>query len=399
MNMSRIQELREKRAQVWEQAKVFLDEHRQENGLIKPEDNAVYEKMEDDVVSLGKEIDRLERQEMMDRELSAAISKPLASRPEKMIEEKTGRASGGYKIAFWGAMRNKLNLSVQNALQVGTDSEGGYLVPDEYEKQLIQALQEANVLRNLCNVITTSHGDRKIPVVASHGSAAWMDEEGAFNESDDAFTQVTLSAYKLGTMLKVSDELLNDSYFDLEGYIATEFARRIGAAEEEAFLTGNASSKPTGLLHTTGGAGLGVTTASATAITIDEVLDLYHSLKSAYRKKATFLVNDATVKAIRKLKDGQGQYLWQPSVQSGTPDTIINRPVLISQYMPTIASAAKTVLFGDFKYYWIADRQGRTFKRLNELYAANGQVGFLASQRLDGKLILGEAIKVLQQKA
>jgi len=397
--MSRIQELREKRAKVWEQAKIFLDDHRQENGLIKPEDNAVYEKMEDEVMNLGKEIERLERQDAMDRELSAMTSKPLASRPDKMIEEKTGRASDAYKSAFWGAMRNKMNPSVQNALQIGTDSEGGFLVPDEYENQLIQALQEANVLRNLCNVINTSHGDRKIPVVASHGSAAWMDEEGAFNESDDAFTQVTLSAYKLGTMLKVSDELLNDSYFDLEAYIAAEFARRIGAAEEEGFLTGNGSSKPTGLLHTTGGASLGVTAASATAITMDEVLDLYHSLKSSYRKNGTFLVNDATVKAIRKLKDGQGQYLWQPSVQAGTPDTILNRPVISSQFMPVAAAGEKTILFGDFKYYWIADRQGRTFKRLNELYAANGQVGFLASQRLDAKLILPEAIKVLQQKA
>lgn len=314
--MSRIQELREKRAKVWEQAKTFLDDHRQENGLIKPEDNAIYEKMEDEVMNLGKEIERLERQDAMDRELSAMTSKPLASRPDKMIEEKTGRASDAYKSAFWGAMRNKMNPSVQNALQIGTDSEGGFLVPDEYEVQLIQALQEANVLRNLCNVINTSHGDRKIPVVASHGSAAWMDEEGAFNESDDAFTQVTLSAYKLGTMLKVSDELLNDSYFDLEAYIAAEFARRIGAAEEEGFLTGNGSSKPTGLLHTTGGASLGVTAASATAITMDEVLDLYHSLKSSYRKNGTFLVNDATVKAIRKLKDGQGQYLWQRVTRS-----------------------------------------------------------------------------------
>jgi len=397
--MSKIQELREKRAKVWEQTKLFLDEHRQENGLIKPEDNAFYEKMEDEVVSLGKEIERLERQEAMDRELSAASTRPLASRPDMMTEEKTGRASNAYKSAFWGAMRNKVHPSVQNALQIGEDSEGGFLVPDEYENQLVQALQEANVLRNLCNVINTSHGDRKIPVVASHGSAAWMDEEGAFNESDDAFTQVTLSAYKLGTMLKVSDELLNDSYFDLKAYIAAEFARRIGAAEEEGFITGNGISKPTGLLNATGGASLGVTAASATAITMDEVLDLYHSLKSAYRKNATFLVNDATVKAIRKLKDGQGQYLWQPSVQAGTPDTILNRPVISTQFMPTAEAGAKTILFGDFKYYWIADRQGRTFKRLNELYAANGQVGFLASQRLDAKLILPEAIKVLQQKA
>lgn len=396
--MGKIQELREQRANVWEKAKVFLDDRRGANGLISPEDNATYEKMEEEVVSLGKEVERLERQEMMDRELSAAVSKPLSSRLERNTEEKTGRATDAYKSAFWSAMRNKKNADVQNSLQIGSDSEGGFLVPDEYEGQLIQALQEANMLRNMCNVITTSYGDRKIPVVASNGSAAWMDEESAFTESDEGFTQVTLSAYKLGTMLKVSDELLNDSYFDLEAYIASEFARRIGAAEEEAFLTGNGTGKPTGLLNATGGASLGVTAASATAITLDEVVDLYHSLKSSYRKNASFLVNDATVKAIRKLKDGQGQYLWTPSVIAGTPDTILNRPVITSQYMPVAATGEKTVLFGDFKYYWIADRKGRTFKRLNELYAANGQVGFLVSQRLDAKLILPEAIKVLQQK-
>jgi HK97 family phage major capsid protein len=396
--MSKIQELIEKRAAVWEKAKKFLDEHRQENGLISPEDNAVYEKMEQEVIDLGKEIERLERQEMMDRELSMATSKPLTTRPEKMNKTKEGRASDEYKKAFWKAMRNNTNPEVHNSLRIGQDSEGGFLVPDEYEQQLIQALEEVNVLRKICNVISTSYGDRKIPVVASHGSAAWMDEESAFTESDETFTQVTLSAYKVGTILKVSDELLNDAFFNLERYIASEFARRIGAAEEEAFLTGNGTNKPTGLLNSTGGASLGVTAASPTAITMDELIDLYHSLKAPYRKNATFVVNDGTVKTIRKLKDGQGQYLWQPSVTAGTPDTILNRPVVTSQYMPTIGTGEKTILFGDFSYYWIADRQGRTFKRLNELYAANGQVGFLAWQRLDGKLILPEAVKVLQQK-
>ncbi|MFA9398832.1 MAG: phage major capsid protein [Clostridiaceae bacterium] len=396
--MSKIQELREKRAEVWEKAKKFLDEHRKENGLISPEDNATYEKMEEEVVNLGKEVERLERQEAMDRELSAAVSKPLSTRPEKAQEQKKGRASDDYKIAFWGAMRNKVNHSVQNALQIGEDTEGGFLVPDEYEKTLIQALENANVMRTLCHLITTSSGDKKIPVVASHGSAVWMDEEASFSESDDGFGQVTLSAYKLGTMLKVSEELLNDGFFDLENYIAIEFARRIGAAEEEAFLTGNGTSKPTGLLNSTGGAEIGVTATSATAITMDEVIDLYYSLNAPYRKSASFIINDGTIRNIRKLKDGQGQYLWNPSVTAGTPDTVLNRPVITSQYMPTIATGAKSILFGDLSYYWIADRQSRTFKRLNELYAANGQVGFLASQRVDGKLILPEAVKVLQQK-
>ena len=142
-----------------------------------------------------------------------------------------------------------------------------------------------------------------------------------------------------------------------------------------------------------------MTAASATAITADEVIDLFYSLKSPYRRSAVFVMNDATVKTIRKLKDGNGQYLWQPSLTAGQPDTILNKPVKTSAYVPTIASTAKTIAFGDFGYYWVADRQGRSFQRLNELYAATGQVGFKATQRVDGKLILAEAIKVLQQKA
>jgi len=235
-------------------------------------------------------------------------------------------------------------------------------------------------------------------VVASKGTASWVDEEGTIPESDDTFGQVSIGAHKLATMIKVSEELLNDAAFDLENYIAREFARRIGAKEEEAFLVGDGVGKPTGILHATGGAEIGVVTAGAT-ITMDEILDLFYSLKSPYRRNAVFVMNDATAKAIRKLKDDNGQYIWQPSVQAGQPDTLLNCPVRTSAQMPTIASGAKVIAFGDFSYYWIADRQGRTFKRLNELYAATGQVGFIATQRVDGKLILPEAVKVLQMKS
>ena len=236
-------------------------------------------------------------------------------------------------------------------------------------------------------------------MVASKGTASWIDEEGAYTESDDSFGQVSIGAYKLGTMIKVSEELLNDSVFDLESYIAREFARRIGTKEEEAFFTGDGTGKPLGILAASGGAETGVTAASATAVTADELIDLFYSLKSPYRKNAVWVLNDSTIKAIRKLKDNNGQYLWQPSLVAGTPDTILGRPVKTSAYMPAIAAGAKTIAFGDFSYYWIADRQGRSFKRLNELYAANGQVGFLGSQRVDGKMILPEAVKVLVQKA
>ncbi len=398
--MNMILELREKRAKAWDAAKAFLDSKRGTDGLISAEDTAVYDKMEAEVVSLGKEIDRLERQRALDLELNQPVNSPIRNVPNGTGQDtKTGRASDEYRSAFWKAMRNKTHFDVQNALQIGTESEGGFLVPSEFERQLIAALEEQNIFRQLANVITTSSGDRKIPVVASKGTASWVDEEGLIPESDDAFTQVTIGAYKLATMIKVSEELLNDSVFNLESYIAREFGRRIGAKEEEAFFIGDGSGKPTVIFNATGGAQVGVTAASATAITTDELIDLYHSLRAPYRKNAVFVMNDATVKAIRKLKDGNGQYLWDTSLKTNDPDTILGVTIKTAASAPTIAASAKVIAFGDFSNYWIADRQGRSFQRLNELYAANGQVGFRATQRVDGKLILPESIQVLRMKA
>ena len=396
-----ILELREKRAKAWEAAKAFLDSHRNDKGVLSAEDDAAYTRMEQEITDLGKEISRMERREALDAQLNLPVNQPLTGKPLNGRETaKTGRATDEYRQNFWDMMRSKTPMSqVINALQIGTDSEGGYLVPDEYERILVEALEEENVFRQLAKVIRTSSGDRKIPVVATKGTASWIDEEGAYLESDDAFGQVSIGAYKVGTMIKVSEELLNDSVFDLEAYISREFARRIGAKEEEAFFTGDGSGKPLGVLAATGGAETGVTAASATAITADELIDLFYSLKAPYRRNAVWVLNDSTIKAIRKLKDNQGQYLWQPSLTAGAPDLLLGKPVRTSAYMPAIAADAKTVAFGDFSYYWIADRQGRSFKRLNELYAATGQVGFLASQRVDGKLILPEAIKVLAQKS
>ena len=134
------------------------------------------------------------------------------------------------------------------------------------------------------------------------------------------------------------------------------------------------------------------------AITFDDVIELFYSLKSPYRKKAMWVLNEQTVKALRKIKDNTGNFIWQPSVSAGLPDTILNRPYVTSVYAPTIAAGAKAIAFGDYSYYWVADRQGRSLKRLNELFAMNGQVGFLASQRVDGKLILPEAVKTLTIK-
>ena len=400
--MSKVNELRTKRAKVWEQAKDFLDSHRGERGILSAEDTETYEKMEQEIVDLGREIERQEKLDAIGREMETPLMAPLTTKPEgRKKDEKTGTASDAYRDAFWAQVRSRNGISyeIRNALSEGVDSEGGYLVPDEFERTLVQALEEDNVIRAHAHVFTTSNGIHKIPVVATKGVANWIDEGAPYGESDDVFAQEQIDAHKVGTLIKVSEELLDDSAFDLQQYISKEFTRRIGAKEEEAFLIGDGSKKPTGILHETVGAQVGVTAAGAAAIAADELIDLYYSLKSPYRRNAIWVLNDSSIRAIRKLKDLNNQYLWQPGLREGEPDLLLGKPLYTSAYMPTIAAGARTILFGDLSYYWIGDRKGITFKRLNERYADYGQVGFLASRRVDAKLILPEAVKVLQQKA
>jgi len=396
--MSKTLEMRQKRAALVKQAREILDKADAEKRDLTAEEEQQYDRIMEDVDKLGKQIEREERMQALEKNLNTIGGEPHKPEPQTQHRNLRPRSTEEYRNAYMTYLRlgrNGLEPHEVRALQVGTDSEGGYLVPDEFEKTLIQGLEERNIMRGLATVITTS-GDRQVPVVSSHGTASWIAEEGAFSESDEAFSQVVLSAYKVGTLIKVSEELLNDSAFDLEAYIAAEFARRIGTAEEAAFINGDGTGKPTGVI---GSAGVGKTAASASAITADELIDLYHSLGRPYRVKATWLMADSTAKVIRKLKDNDGQYIWQPGLQAGQPDRILGRPVAISDDVPAIAASAKVIAFGDFSYYWIADRQGRVFQRLNELYAVNGQVGFRAYQRVDGKLTLAEAVKVLQMAA
>ena len=389
-------ELREKRAKLWNAMEGFLDTHRTDKGVLSAEDDATYAGMEKDLSDLTNEIHRMERRDAIAAELAKPVSDPLTAKPQgNKADIKLGRASDAYKEDFGYLLRGK--RMVHNVLSEGVDANGGYLVPEEFERQIIDTLKEENVMRRLCKVISTA-SERKIPVAATHSTAAWTAENAAFTESNPTFSQKTIDAYKLTDLIKVSIELLDDSAFDLESYIAREFAYAFGTAEEQAFCVGTGTGQPTGLFTTSGGT-VGVTAASSTAVTTDEVISLIYALKAPYRKNAKFLMNDATVAALRKLKDTNGSYLWQPSVQAGQPDRLLGYELHTSPYAPTMAAGALSIAFGDFQNYWIADRTGRTVQRLNELYSTNGQVGFVASERVDGKIILPEGIQLLKMKA
>ena len=399
--MNKILELRSKRNTLWEQTKAFLEEHRGENGLVASDAVEQYNRMVQEVKDLGAEIERLEQQAQIDAQLAAPTSRPVSGKPMIMTEERAATKTGTkeYTEAFWNMIRNRGNYGeVHNALSVGEDSEGGFTVPDEFERKLVEALEGNNIFRGMATVIRTSSGTRKIPIAEDTGEASWIDEGEEIPESDTTFGQTMLSAYKLGTMIKISNELLNDSAFDLASYIARRFGVCMGNAEERAFITGDGVGKPLGLLDDAG-AKVGVTAAKTTAISFDEVFQLYYALKAPYRKKAEFLCNEALVLQLMTIKDNNGNYIWKPGLDIGKPDTLLNRPLKTSAFMPEVTAGNKVMAFGDYSYYWIADRQNRTFRRLNELYARTDQVGFLTTQRVDGKLILPEAVQVLQMKA
>lgn len=392
-----ITELREKRKKLWKTMEGYLDTHRNSMGVLSAEDDATYNKMEADLDSLTSEIKRMERKDAIEAELNKAVNEAIKETPQNadtVKNGKIGRASDDYRDDFDRHLRGK--KLIHNVLSEGVDADGGYLVPDEFERDIVMQLEEENVVRSLAKVITTQH-ERKIPVANGHSVAQWTAENAAYTESNPTFGQKQLDAFKLTDLCRVSVELLQDSAFDIEEYLMKEFARAFGIAEEEAFCVGTGTNQPTGIFTANGGT-VGVTATSATAITADELISLVYALKSPYRRNAKFLLNDATVSAIRKLKDQNGAYLWQPSIQAGQPDRLLGYELYTSPYVPVVAAGALAVAFGDFKNYWIGDRAGRTVQRLNELYATNGQIGYVATERVDGKVILPEGIQLLQMK-
>lgn len=388
-----VKELIEKRARVWEAAKSFVNTHEDKNGNLSAEDAATYSRMETEIEELTNSINRQQRAERREQEFSKPVNSPITGKPykeEPQGEVKTGRASDEYRQAMLAAMRTNFR-QVANVLQEGVDADGGYLVPVEYDKRLIDVLTGENIMRSLATKITTS-GEHKINIAATKPAAAWIEEGGALSFGDATFDQIYLDAFKLHVAIKVTEELLYDSAFNLENYIITEFGKALANAEEDAFLNGDGKGKPVGIFDkTAGGQSIGTLTA---ALKSDDLLDLVYGLKRPYRKNASFIMNDASLAQIRKLKDNNGAYIWQPSYQMGEPDRILGYKVNTSAYAPTDA-----ISFGDYKYYNIGDRGTRSFKQLNELFAGNGMIGFVAKERVDGKLILPEAVKVLGLKA
>ena len=284
--------------------------------------------------------------------------------------------------------------TMTNTLREGSDSEGGYLVPDEFERRVVQAMTEKNVMRRLGTVIQTKHTLR-IPVAKGFTPADWVPEEGIIPVTEGEFDEVKIEAHKVATIIRVSDELLEDSGFDLEGFLVSQFADRIAHAEEAAFLYGDGKAKPLGLIHQLDRK---VTTEAAGKISTDDLLELIHAISPKYRDGAVLLMHDSTLRELYKLQTANGNYIWNENLKKGQPLTILGHRVITSPSMPSIDSGMPPILFGSFKHFVIGDRQHRRVKRLNEVHAQQGQVAYIMSQRVDAKLLDKNAVAALKVK-
>lgn len=387
----KLAELQNKRADLAKQMRNVIDNVDQTTGMTT-EQESQWNKMEADLQALDKSISQAKTVEALESSLGELDENPIRQLPGASSNGNP-LASDDYLNSFVSFLQAGVSPDIRAALEIGTDSEGGFLVPDAWVSTLIDNLTDNVIMRQMASVMSTA-SLTNLPLVSDKGAAGWLDEESAYPESDIGFGNLTIGAHKLGRIIKVSEELMSDNTYSLESEIARIFGETFGTAEEAAFVNGDGTGKPRGVLLD---ATNGVTATGATAITYDEIINLIHSVRQVYRTNASFLMKDSTVGMLRRLKSTDGVPLWQPSLQAGVADRFLGYMVNTTEAMPAATTGLKSVAFGDFSQYRIADRGGIAMQRLNELYAGTGQVGFRMRKRVDGRLLIAESVKTLTQ--
>lgn len=400
MNIDEIHKLKGKRAALIADNRKILDQAKEAERTLTADEETTYENREADIDRLEKEIRRWEtqasREESINRIEDSRHKPQIATDGRKVNRTQTKEYFDLFFNRYCRKKKEHLGPEVFNALEVGTDSEGGYLVPEEWAAEVIRDLPELVVMRKYARQIAT-RGDRNLPVQTSRGAFTWIDEEGSYSTNDPAYNNLVLSAYKLGGIIKVSEELVQDDAYNLAAHLRMDAIEEFADKEEDAFIDGNNTLKPEGIFQVTSIAGVSVAgktgAVSATAaVTSDDLIDTYHTLARKYRRNAAWIMSDGHVKLIRKLVDQNDQYLWQPALTGTEPDRILGRPVDVSDSAPAPATSSRGICFGDWGYYTIVDRLDMTMQRLDELYAATGQVGFKFHKRLDGHMTLANAM-------
>jgi HK97 family phage major capsid protein len=449
--MNKIIEMRQKRAALIRQARHLLDAADEAERTLTAEEEQEYDRIVAEADDLGRSI--LREEELRQRELSLVNAELGIEDPDggrslnprdaqgevrdqvNELQERYARAFESYvrygregmEADDWRTLRlgyvdMKGRTSFgdvefeQRDQAKGAGATGGYVVPAEFQATLVEYLIQAGTARDIgtTQIVTGAGEDLTLPKLTAHGAASWVGEAGAITATDETFGTVTLKAYKAVRLVKTSVELLEDSAVDLETLLGRAIGQSIGALENAAYFVGDGSGKPTGMLAASGGVTTYKTLASATAITADELIEAKFTLPIAYRRNARWVIHDSAVLAISKLKDNDGQYIWRTGLQAGEPDVLLGHPVSIDPDLQAFGVASnKFGIFGDFGAYWIRDvgrvgprRTSSTadvgafaVRRLDERFADNLQVGFLAYHRTDGMLLDPNAMVGLRMAA
>ena len=377
----------EERAKLWDSMKELNDREIAEERSLDASEKEQWDKMNDRMSEIDSRVSELASVEEANQKSEEARAIFEASAPAPVIKEETPESDSDLLRKLGKGEIRSLDIEKRDL----TKSGDAGLVPQGFYDQIIAKLDENAVVRQFATVVNTASGeDIKFPQITAHSSASLVAEGGAIGESDPTSASVTLGAFKYAYLVQVSSELLADEGVDIEGFLANDIGRALGNGAGTDFAVGNGSSKPNGVMNASG---TGVTCASATAITSDEVIDLYHSVTSPYRGNGAWIMNDATLKEVRQLKDSNNQYLWQPSLQLGNPDALLGSPVATDPNIETIATAKKVMAFGDMSKYFIREVSGFTLDSSDSYAFANDLVTFRAIYRADGDLMDTNAIK------
>lgn len=408
-----VQKLRDQRANLWEQAKALLDA-----GLNSAEDVQRYERMEADLDALDNRIDALERAAERSDRYSQAITPPAAvlngggsvddgeddAHLDKVFAQFIRRGINSLGAEDRALMESRFDTSIQNAAGVGTGAAGGYAVPPAFRDKFVEVRKAFGPMLQEAEVIETDTGaNLPWPTNDDTGNmGAILAENTPVTEQDVTFGTASLDAYMYTSKLvRASLQFLQDSP-NGDTWLARKLGERVGRILNNHFTVGTGTSQPDGIVTsaTVGVTGTG-SFASTGGVTGDQLIDLTESLDPAYASgDLKFMLHQSVRRAARKLKDSQGQYLWQPALQQGVPSLIAGYPFVVNNDMPTLAASSKSVLFGDIRAaYVIRIVKGLTVLRLVERYADFLQVGFLGFERADGTLQDANAVRVLQTTA
>lgn len=402
-----VKRLRERRASVWEQAKTLADTAADENRAFSPEEQGTWD-------ALNEELDKLDARikSAMDTEQRAKDADEAFNRLEgKPVTRGQDRGEDGASIAaelrsfLRGEKGRFYDVNPQGPVNFRTLSKltagaGANTVPTNfYDRLVVHLIETSAVLQAGPTVLNTAGGETiQVPKTTAHSSAAIVTEGAAIAASDPSFGQMSLGAYKYGTLIQVSRELLDDTGVDLEGYLAMQAGRALGNAFGGHMVTGTGTAQPTGIVTA---ATVGVTggTGSTGAFTADNLIDLYYSVIAPYRNspQAAWLMKDSTIAALRKVKDTTGQYIWQPGLQTGVPDSLLGKPIYTDPNVAGTGLSAKSVVFGDFSQYFVRMAGGVRFERSDDYAFNTDLVTFRALMRADATLVdLTGAVKVFQ---